>query len=159
MAASLFIDLDQIALDGEPIFDTAAIEAVNPQRGHMRQLDGILYADIETNVVIGYKDVGEDEFWVEGHIPGRPLLPGVLMIESAAQLAAFMMKTWRLDADVFLGFIGCDRVKFRGQVVPGDRLYLIGRETNFGKRRFLADVQGVVHGKLVFEATVTGMPI
>ena len=158
MASSLFLDLDQIDLT-HVLYDAAAVEAVNPQRGHMRQVDGIIYADQPTNTVIGFKNVRDDEFWVPGHIPGRPLMPGVLMIEAAAQLSGFMMKTWRLDADVFLGFIGCDNVKFRGQVVPGDRLLLLGRETNFGKRRFIADVQGVVNGKLVFEATVTGMPI
>lgn len=158
MASSLFVDLESLDLS-QVLYDVAAIEAVNPQRGDMRQLDGICWADLSISTAIGFKDVRADEFWVPGHIPGRPLLPGVMMIEAAAQLAAFMMKTWRDVGDGFLGFIGCTDVKFRGQVVPGDRLYLIGRENKFTKRRFIADVQGVTHGKLVFEATVTGMPI
>ena len=59
----------------------------------------------------------------------------------------------------FVGFIGCDGVKFRGQVVPGQRLYLLGKEVQIKPRRFICDVQGVVDGTLVFEGTIMGMPI
>ncbi len=158
MASTLFLDLNDVDFNNI-LFDATAIEAVNPQRGHMRQLDAVVHYEAERELVVGYKDVRDDEFWVDGHIPGRPLFPGVLMIEAAAQMAAFMMKTWRIKTDGFLGFVGCDHVKFRGQVVPGDRFILLGRETKFGKRRFVAAIQGVVNDKLVFEATVSGMPI
>ena len=55
----------------------------------MEHLNGVNYYD-HNGKIVGYKDVREDEFWVEGHIPGRPLLPGVIMIEAAAQLASFL---------------------------------------------------------------------
>ena len=76
------IDLNRI------LFDQEAIRRRNPQRGHMEQLDAIVYADGNLGRIIGYKDTHENEFWVPGHIPGRPLLPGVLMIECAAQVAS-----------------------------------------------------------------------
>lgn len=156
MASALFFDINDI--DTQQItFTKDDIEAVNPQRGDMQHLDGITWVNDEISLGLGYKDVTDDEFWVEGHIPGRPLLPGVIMIEAAAQLSAFLMNK-RVPNIGFVGFVGCENVKFRGQVAPGQRLWLLGREKKFGKRRFICDVQGVVDGNLVFEARVTGMP-
>ena len=77
------IDLNHVAYDQE------AIREANPQRGDMEHLNAIVYAEPSLGRVIGYKDVRDDEFWVPGHIPGRPLLPGVIMIEAAAQMASF----------------------------------------------------------------------
>ena len=67
------------------IADHDAIRKVNPQRFEMEQLDGILFFDRERALMIGYKDVRPDEFWVRGHMPGMPLMPGVIMCESAAR--------------------------------------------------------------------------
>jgi len=157
MASDLFFN----PADYDPqhvVVDAEGIEKVNPQRGDMRQVDGILWMNDERSAAVGYKDVGHDEFWVPLHIPGRPLYPGVLMIEGAAQFAGYLMSL-RLPKAGFIGFVGCDNVRFRGQVVPGDRLILMGKEVQFKTRRFICDVQGVVDGKLVFEARITGMPI
>jgi len=107
---------------------------------------------------VAWRDVRDDEFWVPGHIPGRPLFPGVLMIEAAAQLASFMVLRRLPDHD-FLGFAGVDDVKFRGQVVPGDRLYVLMEQTEFRRRRCICNTQGLVRGEIVFEATITGMPM
>ncbi|MAE62606.1 MAG: beta-hydroxyacyl-ACP dehydratase [Planctomycetaceae bacterium] len=158
MAPKFLVDLSKIDLN-EIRFDQQQIEQVNPQRGHMRHLDGIIWTDEENTQAVGFKDVRADEFWVDGHIPGRPLFPGVLMIEAGAQLAAFIMKQHLEDASTFIGFIGCDKVKFRGQVVPGQRLLLVGRVRKFSARRVVCEMQGVVDGTLVIEATITGMPI
>lgn len=157
MPAELFFDIQKYDVN-HPVAGPVEIEAVNPQRGDMRHLDAIVWLAPELNAVIGYKDVRDDEFWVPGHIPGRPLLPGVIMIEAAAQLAAYVMKK-RFALPGFIGFVGCDEVKFRGQVKPGDRLYLMGKEVQFKPRRFICDVQGVVNNTLVFEAKIAGMPI
>jgi 3-hydroxyacyl-[acyl-carrier-protein] dehydratase len=157
MAARPFFQISQFDVD-HPIAGPAEIEAVNPQRGAMRHLDAIVWMNESKSEVLGYKDVRDDEFWVPGHIPGRPLLPGVIMIEAAAQLAAYVMRK-RYPELGFVGFIGCDHVKFRDQVTPGQRLYLMGREVQFKPRRFICGAQGIVNGKLVFEGTISGMPI
>ena len=83
--------LDPTTLDlSRVIADQEAIRRANPHRGHMEHLTAVVYMDTKEHVIAGYKDVRADEFWVEGHIPGRPLLPGVIMIEAAAQLAGFL---------------------------------------------------------------------
>ena len=56
----------------------------------MEQLDGHRPPRPEQHLVVGYKDVRADEFWVRGHMPGNPLLPGVLMCEAAAQLCGVL---------------------------------------------------------------------
>lgn len=157
MAPTLFYNLDNHNLD-EFQFDVNDVEAANPHRGDMRQLDGIVWMDPEMTGAIGVKYVKENEFWVPGHIPGRPIFPGVLMIEAAAQLASFVMKH-RFPEIGFIGFSGVDEVKFRGQVGPGDTLYLLAREVKFRPRRFVCEVQGVVNDSLAFQSKVSGIPI
>ncbi len=86
MPPPLLFDLSKINLAGKPIFNRDDILKVNPQNYEMQQLDGVLWYDKPNMLVLGYKDVTDKEFWIRGHIPGRPLMPGVIMIESAAQL-------------------------------------------------------------------------
>ena len=74
------IDTSRVLADGE------AIRRGNPQRFEMEQLTAIVFLDQADHLIIGYKDVRDDEFWVRGHMPGYPLMPGVMMCEAAAQL-------------------------------------------------------------------------
>jgi len=146
------IDLSAVAVSSDEVAQ------LNPQCGDMRQLDHVVWLSPDKAHGLGVKHVRHDEFWVPCHIPGRPLLPGVLMIEAGAQLCSvqYKKKTGNL---AFLGFIRVDDVVFRGQVVPGDALYLLGEEVKIANRRFVSLVQGVVDGKLVFEAQITGMAV
>jgi 3-hydroxyacyl-[acyl-carrier-protein] dehydratase len=143
------IDLKQVA------FDQQAIREANPQRGDMEQLNGIVYADPAQGRIIGYKDVAADEFWVAGHIPGRPLLPGVLMIEAAAQLASFYTRKFE-GWKGFIGFGGVEDCKFRLQVPPNGRLYLIGVKQWERHHRICCRVQGFSDLKVVFETSIVG---
>ena len=157
MPHQLLFDLDGIDLAGV-VASPDEVARVNPQSGHMRQLDHVIWMSADMTCVLGVKQVRADEFWVPGHIPGRPLLPGVLMIEAAAQLSSYLFRK-RGGEDRFLGFTRCEDTVFRGQVAPGDTLYLLAREVMFSRRRFTCRGQGVVNGALVFETTVTGMVI
>jgi len=162
MPPPLLFDLSQIDLTAKPVFDKEAIGKVNPQRFEMQQLDGILWYDKGKSLVLGYKDVTEDEFWVRGHIPGRPLMPGVIMIEAAAQLSSFFLKQVYQEKG-FIGFAGIEAAKFRSVIEPGQRLYLLGHIAKYKRRKrtthVTTDVQGVVEGTMVFEASVSGMAL
>ena len=146
------VDLTAIAVSADEV------GRLNPQCGAMRQLDHVIALDFDRGVGIGVKHVRHDEFWVPLHIPGRPLMPGVLMIEAAAQLSSIYWHR-RANLERFLGFTRCDETTFRGQVLPGDILYLIVKEQSFSSRRLVSFTQGVVSGKLVFESKITGMVI
>jgi 3-hydroxyacyl-[acyl-carrier-protein] dehydratase len=158
MPPVLLFDLTQIDLTAKPIFDKEAIGRVNPQKFEMQQLDGILWYDKEKFLVLGYKDVTANEFWIRGHIPARPLMPGVLMVEAAAQLLGFFVKRI-YDVPGFIGFASIDSAKFRAPVKPGQRLYLLGHLTKCGSRKYTAGIQGVVDGVMVFETQVSGMQV
>ena len=157
MASPLLIDITTIDLSAT-ICDGLALNAFLPQTGPMRQCDRIIWASDNLRQCIGAKDVRADEFWCEHHIPGRPLFPGVLMIESAAQCASWLFRT-RFPALGFLGFLRCDETSFRGQVVPGDTFVILVDEIEASPRRFISKTQGLVRGKLVFESMITGMAI
>jgi 3-hydroxyacyl-[acyl-carrier-protein] dehydratase len=159
MPPPLLFDLSKIDLNGRPVFDRDAICRVNPQRFEMQQLDGILWYSREQACVLGYKDVTEQEFWVRGHIPDRPLMPGVIQIEAAAQLLSFFVKQV-YEEEGFVGFGGIERAKFRSAIEPGCRLYLLGHVTQARRgRKYACDVQGLVAETLAFEATISGMRV
>ncbi len=154
MPPQLLFDLSQIDLNAVA-FDQAAVREMNPHRGHMEMLNGVIWADQEKGQILGYKDVRDDEFWVAGHIPGRPLFPGVLMIETAAQLASFYTKKF-VGWKGFVGFGGVDDCKFRAQVTPGMRLLILCQKTWERHRRISCKTQGLVNGNLAFEAEIVG---
>jgi 3-hydroxyacyl-[acyl-carrier-protein] dehydratase len=132
------------------------IRKCNPQRFEFEQLDGVLHIDPEEGLIVGFRDVRPDEFWVRGHIPGRPLLPGVLMCEAAAQLSSYFCA--QVDPrEGFVGFGGMEGVKFRRPVVPGDRVILVGKCVEIGSRRMRFACQGFVDGDMVYEGTIIGM--
>ena len=158
MPPPLLFDLSQIDLNAAPLFDKEAICKVNPQRFEMQQLDGILWYDKEKLLILGYKDVTENEFWIRGHIPGRPLMPGVIMVETAAQLSSFFVKQV-YGREGFIGFAGIDGAKFRSVVEPGKRILLLGQLTKFKRKKYTCSVQGVVDGTMVFEAIVSGLNV
>jgi len=154
MPPQFLFDLSQIDLK-QVVIDQEAIRAINPHRGDMEHLNGVIWVDTDHDRLLGFKDVRDDEFWVPGHIPGRPLFPGVLMIESAAQLASFytrMFVGWK----GFIGFGGVEETKFRMQIPPGSRLYLIGQKLWERHHRIKCTVHGMINGQLAFETGIIG---
>jgi 3-hydroxyacyl-[acyl-carrier-protein] dehydratase len=141
------------------VHDLEGIRRGNPQRHEMEQLSAIVHFDLERRLIIGYKDVRADEFWTRGHMPGSPLLPGVLMCEAAAQLCSFYCHLAGLVSNGFLGFGGLDDVRFRGPVRPGDRLVVVGRGDQLRRRHFTFETQAFVGSQMVYHARIRGVPL
>lgn len=157
MASEPLVPMERWNL-GRVLFGPDELRKTNQQRFEMEQLDAVSHLDAERLEIVGWKDVRADEFWVRGHVPGRPILPGVLQLESLAQLTSFYIG--RTIPDIgFIGFGGVDEVRFRRTVVPGERLVLVGKGVEIRSRRAIFDTQGWVDGKLAVEAKITGMRV
>jgi 3-hydroxyacyl-[acyl-carrier-protein] dehydratase len=152
-------DLAQLDFS-QPIADVEKIREVLPHRFEMEMLSGILLIDPARKLIIGYKDVGPAEFWVRGHMPDFPLMPGVLMCEASAQLCCiFNVLTKVNDTGVLMGLGGIEDTRFIKPVRPGDRLVIVGRGLRVHRRLTRFHAIGYVNGEKVFETTVIGVPI
>ncbi len=154
--------IDPATLDlSRVVADRAAIRQVNGQRFAMEQLDAVVLVIPEEHLVVGYKDVRADEFWVTGHFPGHPIFPGVLMCEAGAQLGSYYAVTQKvIDLETeMLVLGGLEHVRFRGVVRPGDRLVLSCKATRVKKRQSIFSIQGFVGSAMVFHAEVIGVPL
>ncbi len=160
MPAKPLYDYSQYNFD-EPLFDLDEIRKVNPQRYEMEHLSGVVYVDRDNHGLVGFKDVTDEEFWIRGHMPGFPLMPGVIQCEAAAQLAGFYARKYDLlEAGDYLGFGGMNDVRFRRPVNPGCRLIICVRCTKVKKKRLAEfDFQGFVDNKMVFNGSMLGVPI
>ena len=160
MAGKDFI-VDPTQIDyGNIVADIGEIRRYNPQREAMEQLTAIVYDDPESHIAIGYKDTSRDDFWHDGHMPGLALMPGVIMCEAAAQLCSFhSVRNDLLGCDV-VGFGGLNGVKFRGVVLPGDRLTIVCQMTNLRRGRMMTSrFQGFVGENLVCEGEIRAIPL
>ncbi|MDZ4773905.1 MAG: beta-hydroxyacyl-ACP dehydratase [Planctomycetota bacterium] len=152
------IDLTQLDFT-KPVATHAQIYTRLLQAGRFALLDGVARFSTEEPVSIGFKEIRADDWWCTDHVPGRPLFPGVLMIEAGAQLASWDYLMRHSEQRGFLGFGGLNETRFRGQVEPGDRLVFVARELRVRKTMFIYAVKGFVENSLVFETEVIGVAL
>lgn len=152
--------LDLATLDcGSVLHSREEIYSFLPQRHEMSQLDGIIHVDRANMIMAGYRDVRPDEWWCRGHMPGSPIFPGVLMMETAAQLAAFAQHIFVPLPGVIMGFGGIDAAKFRGAVIPPARIILVNKAVDPRPRKFICATQAYVDGAMVFEGVIAGIQL
>lgn len=152
------VDLSLLDLSRTVVPDDE-LRKVLPHREHFQLLDGICHFDRERKLAIGFKDWPADAWWAAGHVPGKPLMPGVLMIEGAAQVASFLIKkTSDWDIERFVGLAGLNEVRFRGTVVPPARVYFVAGDMQVSGRRLARmPAQAFCNGQMTMEMELLGM--
>jgi 3-hydroxyacyl-[acyl-carrier-protein] dehydratase len=140
------------------VADIHEIRRYNRQRHEMEQLTAICYEDSERGLCVGFKDLKPDEFWTRGHMPGMPLMPGVIMCECAAQLSSYFACKHRL-VDGVVGFGGMEDVRFRGVVRPGDRFVVVTRLLKHRRSFMTCEFQCFVQQNLVCEGIIKGISL
>jgi 3-hydroxyacyl-[acyl-carrier-protein] dehydratase len=140
------------------VSDIEEIRRYNPQRYEMEQLTAICYEDLVSNTCVGYKDLRQDEFWVRGHMPDMPLMPGVVMCEAAAQVASYYSHKYKLMEGV-IGFGGLEDVRFRGVVRPGDRFVIVSRLLKLRRSIMTCEFQCFVNQNMVCEGVLKGVSL
>ena len=142
------------------LFGIDEIKKFVPHRHEMLQIDRIVEFNPDKGYAVGIKELRKDEFWVRGHIPGRPIMPGVLFIEAAAQMCTFhSCKTIAPDSDKFFGLAKLEGVRFRGKAAPGDSVVILVKLIKQKRIAAVYDTQAFVEGKLIFEARIIGAAV
>jgi len=137
------------------VFDTNAVQRIIPQRYPFLLIDKIIEFKLDEKIV-GVKNVSRNEHYFEGHFPGQPIMPGVLILECMAQTGGILMLNGVENPDGKLMFFsGMNNVKFRKTVLPGDQLIL---EMTIKARRSkfcIMEGRAYVDGVLVAEAELS----
>jgi 3-hydroxyacyl-[acyl-carrier-protein] dehydratase len=154
---SRLIDLTPVDL-ASTVATRADIEEIIPHRYEMALLDRIVWANADFTLGVGSVRVTGEEFWVRGHFPSRPMLPGVLMVEAGAQLACWLWNK-RQPAPRLAAFLRIENAVFRQSVTVGDEMFVLCKEIKATPRRFFTDIQGIVNDQICFEAKISGMNI
>jgi beta-hydroxyacyl-ACP dehydratase FabZ len=141
-------------MKNDPVADWAEILDTLPHRYPFLLVDRITLVE-ENKRIEGYKNVSFNEPFFQGHFPGEPVMPGVLIVEAMAQVGAMLLK--RVVPDYkrkLIMFLGMDDVRFRKPVRPGDRLDFVVEITRPSLKA--ARLQGVatVDGEEAARATL-----
>jgi len=134
-----------------PQLDVSDIQKILPHRYPFLFLDKVVELE-EGKKVVGVKNVTINDSFFRGHFPGRPVMPGVLIVEAMAQTAGILILCRKENAGKLAYFMGIDNVKFRKTVVPGDQLVLEVEAIKIRTRTGVAKAKAFVEGKLVCEA-------
>lgn len=137
----------------KPVLEVEDIEKIVPHRFPFLLVDRIIELEEEKRV-IGIKNVSVNEWFFQGHFPGRPVMPGVLIVEAIAQVAGVLMLSKKENQGKLAFFMSIEQAKFRRAVRPGDQLILKVEVSRLKSK--VGQVQGkaYVDGKIACEATL-----
>jgi 3-hydroxyacyl-[acyl-carrier-protein] dehydratase len=129
------------------VMDIAQIQATLPHRYPFLLVDRILELEPGKRAV-GIKNVSVNEDFFNGHFPGNPIMPGVLIVEAMAQVAGILALVTTQNSGSLAFIAGIDKMRFRRPVVPGDQLVtevtLLKTKNDIGRVKVVGRVDGAV---------------
>jgi beta-hydroxyacyl-ACP dehydratase FabZ len=138
----------------ETVLDTRAIQELLPHRYPFLLVDRIIEL-VPRERIVGIKQVTIGEQFFQGHFPGAPVMPGVLIVEALAQVGAILaLREIEQREQKLVLFSGIERARFRQPVVPGDTLMLEVTALRIGSRIQRMRGEAKVEGRVVAEAEI-----
>jgi len=144
------VELGYQPLEGKEL-DTEAIMRILPHRDPFLFVDKITYLE-QGKRAQGIKNLTMDDYFFKGHFPGRPVMPGVLVIEAMAQVGGVMMLSSKENQGKLAFFMAANNIKWRRPVLPGDQLVLEVEVVKLKAKTGQVRGEAKVDGKLVAEA-------
>ncbi len=144
------VQLKYQLVEGEQL-DAEAIMRILPHRQPFLFVDRIIHLE-KGKSACGIKNVTINDYFFKGHFPGRPVMPGVLVVEAMAQVGGVMMLTCEEYQGKLAFFMAADNIKWRKPVIPGDQLILELETVKLKTRTGQVHGRAKVDGKLVAEA-------
>ncbi len=134
-----------------PVLEYKDIIKYLPHRYPFLMIDKVIELDIENGILVAQKNVSINEAYFQGHFPGTPIMPGVLLLEALAQTGSLYVQLKEPTGKVGL-LLNIKNAKFRQPVRPGDILILRGREIHLGSKGGRLQGEAYVGDKIVAEA-------
>ncbi len=140
----------------EPAMDIRKISQILPHRYPFLLVDRVVHIDGDRKAV-GIKNVTYNELFFQGHYPGQPIMPGVLIVEALAQLSGLLLSQKLEHTGKLAVLLSMDKVKMRRPVVPGDQLVLVAETIRVKSRTGHVKCEALVGDKLAAEAEIKFM--
>lgn len=137
-----------------PVLDQKKIREILPHRYPFLLVDKIIYLNLDENVIIGQKNVTINEQFFQGHFPGVPIMPGVLVLEALAQTGGILVHQ-KGHKEKIAVLLNVNNAKFRRPVVPGDVLTLHATGLHLSGKGGRIQAKALVNDLLAVEAEIS----